>query len=109
MVIVLMGSVFAFLGFMAMIVVKVSFLFYFIFTTLFDITVIIIAKYYIISGSCPRNCNGNGKCLKNGICQCADGFTGIDCSTGEFLKFTFLPINSNYEILVSSIKDYVLS
>lgn len=37
-----------------------------------------------ISGSCPSNCSGNGKCLKNGNCECANGFTGIDCSTGEF-------------------------
>ncbi|XP_076940434.1 uncharacterized protein LOC143609606 [Bidens hawaiensis] len=31
--------------------------------------------------SCPSNCNGHGKCLKNGICACNNGFTGIDCST----------------------------
>ncbi|KAL9996310.1 putative leishmanolysin [Helianthus debilis subsp. tardiflorus] len=31
--------------------------------------------------SCPSNCSGNGKCLKNGVCECANGNTGIDCST----------------------------
>ncbi|KAL6995647.1 leishmanolysin, partial [Sarracenia purpurea var. burkii] len=32
-------------------------------------------------GFCPSNCNGNGKCLQNGICECDNEYTGIDCST----------------------------
>ncbi|KAA8537669.1 hypothetical protein F0562_027341 [Nyssa sinensis] len=31
--------------------------------------------------SCPSNCNGHGKCLQNGLCECENGYTGIDCST----------------------------
>ncbi|XP_022772792.1 leishmanolysin-like peptidase isoform X1 [Durio zibethinus] len=31
--------------------------------------------------SCPKNCNGHGKCLSNGVCECKNGHTGIDCST----------------------------
>lgn len=35
-----------------------------------------------VAGSCPDNCNGHGKCLSNGVCECENGYTGIDCSTG---------------------------
>ncbi|KAK4771023.1 hypothetical protein SAY87_031555 [Trapa incisa] len=31
--------------------------------------------------SCPGNCSGRGRCLKNGVCHCDDRYTGIDCST----------------------------
>ncbi|KAF5942914.1 hypothetical protein HYC85_020556 [Camellia sinensis] len=33
------------------------------------------------SGYCPSNCNGHGQCLQNGVCECENGYTGIDCST----------------------------
>ena len=29
---------------------------------------------------CPRGCSGYGDCNGNGICNCYDGYTGIDCS-----------------------------
>ncbi|KAK4796809.1 hypothetical protein SAY86_029135 [Trapa natans] len=31
--------------------------------------------------SCPSNCSGRGRCLKNGVCHCDNRYTGIDCST----------------------------
>ncbi|KAM0062354.1 putative EGF-like domain, peptidase M8, leishmanolysin, EGF-like domain, extracellular [Helianthus debilis subsp. tardiflorus] len=34
-----------------------------------------------VGGSWPINCSGNGECLKNGICECANGYTGIYCLT----------------------------
>lgn len=37
-----------------------------------------------IAGSCPSHCSGHGKCLENGVCECENGYTGIDCSTGMF-------------------------
>ncbi|KAJ0438406.1 hypothetical protein HanRHA438_Chr16g0764221 [Helianthus annuus] len=39
-------------------------------------------QFPAFNGSCPINCSENGKCLKNGICECANG--GIYCLTGEF-------------------------
>jgi len=34
--------------------------------------------FAVVSGACPENCSGNGKCL-NGKCECIKGFTGADC------------------------------
>ncbi|BBG94942.1 metalloendopeptidase [Prunus dulcis] len=33
------------------------------------------------NGTCPSNCSGRGNCLSNGLCECGNGYTGIDCST----------------------------
>lgn len=35
-----------------------------------------------MAGSCPAGCGGRGTCQQNGICECKNGWTGIDCSTG---------------------------
>ena len=32
------------------------------------------------------DCMNGGTC-DSGICECADGFTGSDCSTGKMIKF----------------------
>ncbi|KAG8492067.1 hypothetical protein CXB51_015720 [Gossypium anomalum] len=40
-----------------------------------------LVMYKIKHGSCPSNCNGRGKCLPNGVCECENSRTGIDCST----------------------------
>lgn len=106
MEIVLMESATAFLDFMVMIVVDVSshfpcyilthafimlhLLSTFCFTTDFSFY---FSSYqnlfsYIVPGSCPSNCNGNGMCLSNGICECKAGYTGIDCSTGKLQVYT---------------------
>ena len=49
-----------------------------------------------ISGLCPNNCSSCGKCLSHGVCECENGYTGIDCSTGTllFLEY-FSSCNSN--------------
>lgn len=38
-----------------------------------------IAACPAASPSCPNNCSGNGLCT-NGVCACAPGLTGADCS-----------------------------
>lgn len=48
----------------------------------------------LYAGFCPSNCNGHGKCLQNGICECAKGYTGIDCSTGKAISFQRVFISS---------------
>lgn len=44
----------------------------------------------IFAGTCPSNCSGRGNCLSNGLCECENGYTGIDCSTGN--AFCFFPL-----------------
>ncbi|KAF5804515.1 hypothetical protein HanRHA438_Chr05g0207471 [Helianthus annuus] len=34
-------------------------------------------QFPAFNGSCPINCSGNGKCLKNGICECVNGIHGF--------------------------------
>ena len=31
---------------------------------------------------CPKNCNGPGKCLSKGVCECSEGWTGAQCNIG---------------------------
>lgn len=45
-------------------------------------SLVFIIYVFLLSGSCPSNCNGHGKCLPNGVCECVNGYTGIDCATG---------------------------
>lgn len=35
-----------------------------------------------VSGVCPGGCSGHGICTDNGMCDCEQGYTGVDCSTG---------------------------
>ena len=60
-------------------------------------------KHFFVSfaGSCPGNCNGQGKCLSNGICQCENGYTGIDCSTGDVI-FLIEPDNDPSKYYLSN-------
>ncbi|KAK1323081.1 hypothetical protein QJS10_CPA02g00100 [Acorus calamus] len=34
-----------------------------------------------LNGTCPGDCSGKGRCLSDGVCECENGHTGIDCST----------------------------
>lgn len=45
----------------------------------------------LFAGSCPNNCSGHGRCLSSGLCECGNGYTGIDCSTGNS-RLTFLEL-----------------
>lgn len=42
------------------------------------------------AGSCPSSCSGHGNCLSKGLCECENGFTGIDCATGNSISFACL-------------------
>ena len=32
---------------------------------------------------CPGNCNGRGTCLDPNVCQCLDGFSGLQCASTD--------------------------
>lgn len=47
--------------------------------------IVLISCYYLntnlVSGSaCVNNCNRNGICDSSGVCNCFDGYSGIDCA-----------------------------
>jgi hypothetical protein len=50
----------------------------------------ISSKLIFFPGFCPTNCNGHGTCLSIGICECENGFAGVDCSTGKGISFYLL-------------------
>ena len=45
-------------------------------------------KKKITEKTCPNDCSGNGKC-NNGKCACKKGFTGFDCSKGNYFGSSF--------------------
>lgn len=84
MVIALTEDVIAFWGLRDMIVASVSALTFSV-TTITATPNLFEWLFYSHSYtvSCPNNCGGHGECLNDGICDCENGYTGTDCSTGN--------------------------
>jgi len=38
----------------------------------------------LAAAACPNKCNGHGRCINIGQCQCYGMWTGADCSLREF-------------------------
>lgn len=60
--------------------------------------------------NCPKDCNGNGRCLKSGKCWCYVGFEGEDCSAtvDEYYPFVFAHGNSIGVLLVGLFFGFVI-
>lgn len=87
MVIALTGDVTAFWDLKAVIVASVSEFDFFPHKPItLNLNMFVSLSPFLIhpSVSCPNNCGGHGECHKNGICHCEKGYTGADCSTGNY-------------------------
>lgn len=48
-----------------------------------------VAPMLLIAAKCSRNCNNNGMCIVPDVCQCAPGFTYVDCRVGQSIMNSF--------------------
>lgn len=62
---------------------------------------VLVSHYFLsFAGACPDNCHGHGTCHANGICECENGWTGIDCSTGNSFLIFDLKFSSTWKLEV---------